>query len=333
MRHANIAFFVPHVGCPNKCSFCNQHTISGKTEIPRARDVEKVLSEACERMSERELEKSEIAFFGGSFTAIGRSYMIELLEAAAPFVGKEKISGIRVSTRPDAIDDEVLLLLKKYGVTAIELGAQSMSDEVLYKNMRGHSAEDVVKASKLIMKHGFSLGLQMMTGLYSDDDKGAIETANRIIDLKPDTVRIYPTVVLKGTYLGELFEKGKYLPPTLESTVSLCAQLLDMFEQRNISVIRVGLHDQPEIRENFLGGAYHPALGELIFGERLYKKVCSLFIERKVSKGSVTISVNPAIISQMIGQKKKNIERLKKDGYEVTVKADKSLVVGEIKLI
>ncbi|MEE1279941.1 MAG: radical SAM protein [Oscillospiraceae bacterium] len=333
MRHANIAFFVPHVGCPNKCSFCNQNTISGKVEIPRAQDVKKVLSEAFERMSESELEKSEIAFFGGSFTAIERSYMIELLEAAATFVGKGKISGIRVSTRPDAIDDEVLLLLKKYGVTAIELGAQSMRDEVLCKNMRGHSAEDVVKASRLIKEYGFSLGLQMMTGLYGDDDTGAIETANRIIALEPHTVRIYPTVVLKGTYLGELFEMGKYTPPALVDTVSLCAQLLDMFEERNISVIRVGLHDQPEIKENFLGGAYHPALGELIFGERLYKKACSLFLEKNVSEGSVTISVNPAIISQMIGQKKKNIERFKNDGYEVAVKGDKSLAFGEIKLI
>ncbi len=333
MKHANIAFFIPHIGCPNKCSFCNQHTISGKTENPKAEDILSVLSGVTERMSQEEAQKSEIAFFGGSFTAIEREYMIELLKAAALFVGAGKISGIRISTRPDAIDDEVLYTLKKYNVTSIELGAQSMRDEVLLKNMRGHTAEDVVRASKLIKKHGFSLGLQMMTGLYCDDDAGAIETAKRIIDLQPDTVRIYPTVVLEGTYLGELFKAGKYSVPSLDETVSLCAKLLDMFEEKGIKVIRVGLHDQPEIKKNFLAGAYHPALGELISGERFYKKTLSIFKEKKIKKGKAIVAVNPASLSQMIGQKKKNILRFQNDGYDVTVKGDKSLDISEIKLI
>ena len=333
MKHANIAFFIPHIGCPNKCSFCNQNTISGKTEIPKTEDIKSVLSEVTERMSYEEAAKSEIAFFGGSFTAIEREYMIELLDAAAPFVGEGKIGGIRISTRPDAIDDEVLGILKRYKVTSIELGAQSMRDDVLLKNMRGHTAEDVVRASNLIKKYGFSLGLQMMTGLYCDDDAGAIETANRIIALKPDTVRIYPTVVLDGTYLGELFKKGKYLPQSLDETVSLCANLIDMFEENRIKVIRVGLHDQPDIKEKFLSGAYHPALGELISGERFYKKAISLFKEIYIEKGKVNVAVNPACLSQMIGQKKKNIIRLKNDGYDVTVIGDNSLDISEIKLI
>ena len=333
MKHANIAFFIPHIGCPNKCSFCNQNTISGKTEIPKAEDIKKVLSDVVAQMPKNKLEKSEIAFFGGSFTAIERNYMIELLEAAAPFVGEGKISGIRVSTRPDAIDEEVLFLLKKYGVTAIELGAQSMQNDVLLKNMRGHTAEQVKKASILIKEYGFSLGLQMMTGLYGDDDAGAIETARQIISLKPDTVRIYPTVVLKGTYLGELFKKGIYNPPDIEDTISLCAELLDMFEDNKIRVIRVGLHDQPEIKESFLSGAYDPALGELIIGERLYRKVMKMLSDNNISKGDITICVNPCMISQMVGQKKRNILKFKDEGFTVTVKADEGLINGEIKLI
>ena len=168
MKHSNIAFFIPHIGCPNKCSFCNQNSISGANDIPHEKDVVDVLSNALKSLDEDKLSNTEIAFFGGSFTAIDRDYMLELLSAANRFVGKDKFSGIRISTRPDAIDDEVLALLKQYGVTAIDLGAQSMDGEVLEKNFRGHSVEDVVNASKLIQKYRFSLGLQMMTGLYCD---------------------------------------------------------------------------------------------------------------------------------------------------------------------
>ena len=272
MKHSNIAFFIPHIGCPNKCSFCNQNTISGKTQLPCAEDIAKTLSDVLQNMPSEKLSESEIAFFGGSFTAIDKDYMIELLEAAFDFVGEGKISGIRVSTRPDAINDEVLSILKKYKVTAIELGAQSMCDDVLFKNMRGHTSDDVVNASKLIKSYGFSLGLQMMTGLYGDSAEADIYTAERIIALNPNTVRIYPTVVLKDTYLGQLYEQGIYNPPALSETVSLCARLLDMFEENNINVIRVGLHDEPGVKENFLAGAYHPALGELILSERFFQK-------------------------------------------------------------
>jgi histone acetyltransferase (RNA polymerase elongator complex component) len=161
-------------------------------------------------------ENTEIAFFGGSFTAIDRSYMVSLLEEAKPFIENKVFSGIRISTRPDAIDEEVLLLLKKYGVTAIELGAQSMNDEVLLSNRRGHTVDDVVNASLLIKKHGFSLGLQMMTGLYKSTREIDVETAKRIVALKPDTVRIYPTIVLENTHLAELLKSGEYKPEELE---------------------------------------------------------------------------------------------------------------------
>lgn len=332
MKHSNIAFFIPHIGCPNKCSFCNQNTISGKIQLPHAEDIFKTLSEVMENMLPEKLIESEIAFFGGSFTAIDRSYMIELLEAALRFVGEGKVSGIRVSTRPDAINDEVLSVLKKYKVTAIELGAQSMCDDVLIKNMRGHTAQDVVTASNLIKSYGFELGLQMMTGLYGDTDEGAIYTAQKIIDISPDTVRVYPTVVLKDTYLAKLFESGIYNPPALSETVSLCAKLLHMFDEKGIKVIRVGLHDEPGVKENFLAGAYHPALGELILSERFFARVLELFKTNNIEKGNVDISVNSSCISQILGQKKSNIERFSKLGYNVRVFTDNSLKIGDIKL-
>lgn len=332
MKHSNIAFFIPHIGCPNKCSFCNQHAISGKTHIPRADDIRTTLSGVMESMPFEKLKESEIAFFGGSFTAIDREYMTELLEAASEYVGDGKTRGIRVSTRPDAINDEVLETLKKYKVTAIELGAQSMCDDVLLKNMRGHTADDVDSASRLIKSYGFELGLQMMTGLYGDTDEGAIYTARRIINLAPDTVRVYPTVVLKGTYLGDLFESGEYDPPSLSETVSICAKLLDMFDEKGIKVIRVGLHDEPGVKENFLAGAYHPALGELIMSERFFDKTTSLFETNKIDKGNVEIGVNPSCVSQFLGQKKANLEKFLRLGYTVKVFTDNSLEIGNIKL-
>ena len=207
----------------------------------------------------------EIAFFGGSFTAIDRDYMISLLDATKPFINEFK--GIRVSTRPDSVDDEKLKLLLQYGVTSIELGAQSMDNSVLELNKRGHSAQDVENASKLIKSYGFSLGLQMMTGLYGSDFEKDIETAKRFIQLKPDTVRIYPTVIMNGTDLAGYYQNGSFKPYTLEQSVSLCARLILMFAKANINIIRLGLHYSDSLVKNSLGDNYHPAFKELCENE------------------------------------------------------------------
>ena len=248
MKHANVAFFIPHIGCPNKCSFCDQKAISGKQNMPSIQEIKDTVYNSLNYLPENMIKKSEIAFFGGSFTAIDRELMISLLESVQDYIGKNKFLGIRISTRPDSINEEVLTILKKYNVSSIELGAQSMSDKVLEANMRGHTANDVVKSSNLIKKFGFSLGLQMMTGLYCDNEDGALYTASEFIKLKPDTVRIYPTVVLKNTHLEKLYNKGAYNPFGLDDTISLCAKLLDIFESNNINVIRVGLHDGVDVK-------------------------------------------------------------------------------------
>ena len=331
MKHSNIAFFIPHIGCPNRCSFCNQNTISGEIDVPRANDIINVLKNAVLNKTYIQLKNTEIAFFGGSFTAIEREYMTELLDATRDFVGEEKIGGIRISTRPDAINEEILEFLKRYNVTSIELGAQSMCDDVLLKNLRGHTSNQVEIASNLIKKHGFSLGLQMMTGLYGDTENGAITTANKIIALKPDTVRIYPTVVLKDTYLEKLYLQGVFYPFDIEKTVSLCAHLVEMFEKNEITVIRIGLHDKPSLKENFVAGAYHPALGELILGEIMFNKI-KTWIENCTEK-NITIKVNPKNVSQVIGQKKRNIERFTKLGYNLDIISDNSVVFNDIKFI
>lgn len=263
----------------------------------------------------------EIAFFGGSFTAIDRDYMISLLDATKPFINEFK--GIRVSTRPDSVDDEKLKLLLQYGVTSIELGAQSMDNSVLELNKRGHSAQDVENASKLIKSYGFSLGLQMMTGLYGSDFETDIETAKRFIQLKPDTVRIYPTVIMNGTDLACYYQNGSFKPYTLEQSVSLCARLILMFAKANINIIRLGLHYSDSLVKNSLGDNYHPAFKELCENEIFL----SSFLEqaRELPTKKLNVFINEKSLSKFLGQKKCNINKLNDLGYDITVNFDNTL--------
>ena len=261
MKHSNISLFIPHVGCPHMCSFCDQRTISGAQHLPDGNEVREVCRKALGEV--KSPENTEIAFFGGSFTAVPRDYMLELLSAASEFVGEGRFSGIRCSTRPDCIDSEVLGILKQYGVTAIELGAQSMSDEVLSANERGHSSDDVRRACGLIREGDFELGLQMMTGLYGSTPDTDRATAAEIAALRPDTVRIYPVVVLKGTKLAELFERGEYVLTPFDDMVKLCAELMGMFISEDIRVIKCGLHASEFVEQDMVAGYYHPAFREL----------------------------------------------------------------------
>lgn len=324
-KHANISLFVPNLGCPNMCSFCNQRHIAGSDPLPDKSAVDVAVKTALES-GKIDPEITQIAFFGGSFTAIDKDYMLSLLEAAYTYVSNGTVSGVRISTRPDAIDEDVLNTLKKYGVTSIELGAQSMDDTVLFKNDRGHTAEDVFAASYLIKKHGFELGLQMMTGLYGDTDEKCINTAEKIIEIHPDTVRIYPTVTLKNTKLEKLYLNGEYIPPTLDETVFLVSKLLDMFEENGISVIRTGLHT---IDQNaYVAGAWHPAFKELCDSERFLKKITANLKNR----GEYTVFVSPKDLSKAIGQEKKNVIKLKNMGYDCKFLPDRSLDLGAIKI-
>lgn len=249
MKHATVALFIPNNGCPHRCSFCSQGIITGKTSQPGPQDVRSAVQTAVKSLGASSKE-AEIAFFGGSFTAIKREYMVSLLEAAFPYVCDGSFCGIRISTRPDAISEEILSLLRSYGVTTIELGAQSMDDRVLTLNGRGHTSTQVEEASCLIRSGGFQLGLQMMTGLFGDSPRGTVRTAEKIAALEPDCVRIYPTIILKGTRLAKLYEQGEYASDGLEETVELCAGLLDLFESRGIPVIRLGLHASPELEKD-----------------------------------------------------------------------------------
>ncbi len=331
MKHINIALFVVHKGCPHMCSFCNQRSISGSHNEITAADVHSAAQTAIASLSQSDAAGGEIAFFGGSFTMVERPYMLSLLEAAYEYIQKGIFKGIRISTRPDGISREICEILKKYGVTAVELGAQSLDDKVLMLNDRGHTAKQVCDACILLKEYGFEVGLQMMTGLYGSDDADSIATAEKIVELKPDTVRIYPTVVLKGTRLHELMQAGEFIPKGIPETVELCAQLIPMFEDAGIKVIRVGLHSGGEVEGSFAGGAYHPALRELCEG-RIYFNYALGELE-KFGQGSYTLLVSPKEISKMTGQKKQNLTVLREKGYICTVRGEEGLSKYEVKVI
>ncbi len=262
---------------------------------------------------------AEIAFFGGSFTAVDREYMIELLKTAQYFTVNypEQYNGIRCSTRPDCIDREILDILKAYGMTTIELGAQSMNDEVLSLNRRGHSAEAVRNAAMLIKEYGFTLGLQMMTGLYGDTPERCIKTAEEFIELGADCVRIYPTVIIKGTYLGDLYEKGGYKSFGFDETIDLCAVLLEMFEKADIPVIRLGLHSGGDFDGSILGGVFHPALREITEG-RMYFNKMKEFMEAS-GKKRFRVYTDRKNISRISGHKKENKIKLSNLGYSFVI--------------
>ncbi len=321
MKHKNIAIFVPHAGCPHACSFCNQNTITAQSDLPRAADVHRICAKAYAEIPDR--QNTEVAFFGGSFTAIDRSYMLELLQAVQPFLGEDGFSGIRISTRPDYIDREVLDLLRSYGVTAIELGAQSMCDHVLAENDRGHTAQDVVNACGLIREYGFALGLQMMVGLYKSRMQDELSTLNKIVEIRPDTVRIYPVVVLRDTVLASLYQKGAYPLFSFAEVVNFCASALETFLKNGIAVIKCGLHASEFVEQDMIAGFYHPAFRELCEG-RLYRNLIASKILGMRNR-CCTIAVHPSCISKAIGQKRTNLLYFQEQGVCITIIGDENL--------
>lgn len=307
-RESIIPVFVPHLGCPNDCVFCNQRRISGAQEPAGVENVKNAIESAA--ALPRNGAKRQLAFYGGSFTAIPSCQQDALLGAAKEYLDRGEIDAIRLSTRPDAIDGAVLARLKRYGVETIELGAQSLCDEILLLSGRGHTAADVVNASEQIKAAGFRLILQMMTGLPGDSVERTVYTAKKIIALHPDGVRIYPTVIVRDTALYDLWQAGEYKEHTVADAVEYCAAIVPLFEAAGIPIIRLGLNPTDELSGGAAaGGAYHPALGELVKSRlMLYKMRGTL---NGIPAGSrVTLGVNKSRVSQAVGQHRENISRL-----------------------
>ena len=332
-RNSIIPVFVPHLGCPNDCVFCNQRRISGHIEPATAQTVKNAIEEAAALTPQG--TKRQLAFYGGSFTAIPEARQIELFEAAQPYLEAGVISSIRLSTRPDAIDAAVLKRLKCYGVAVVELGAQSMCDRVLELSGRGHDSAAVENASRLIKAAGFRLILQMMTGLPGDTDESCVETAKRIIALGPDGVRIYPTVIVRDTVLCDMWRAGTYKEHSVEDAVRVCAKIAPLFDEAGIPIIRMGLNPTEDLSGgDALGGAYHPALGELVRSRIMLQKARDL-LSGTAPGSRVTLGVNRSDVSKAVGQHRCNIKTLTEEFslrelkiHEASVKSGEISIVG-----
>lgn len=309
-RHVNIPIFIPHLGCPNQCVFCNQKTISGVTRFDPD-SVANIIEEALETISDE--CTAEIAFFGGSFTGIDPELMRRLLRIAHSYLERGVVSGIRCSTRPDYISKEILSELKSYGVGVIELGLQSVDESVLLACKRGHGFSCEMSACELIVKYGFSLVGQMMIGLPGSSIESELETADFIISAGASAARIYPTVVFKDTELCEMAASGKYMPLSMEETIVRSAAVMKRFIDSGVEVIRIGLCASENLSDEatYFAGPNHPALGELVENEIYYMLIRDKLRQLKVCKDSrVRIFVPNGSLSKAIGQKKKNKIRL-----------------------
>ena len=308
-KHVNIPIFIPHMACPHQCSFCDQRRIAGTQRPPDPGEVYTIIQKAIRTVNPSR-QTCEIAFFGGSFTGIGTQLMRAYLDVAARFCGPA--SGIRLSTRPDYIDEERIKLLGAYPVTTVELGAQSMDDAVLCCNGRGHTAQDTRRAAALLRAAGFSLGLQMMTGLPGDTPAGAKRTAEALCALCPDAVRIYPCVVVRGTELERRYLAGEYAPAPLRESVDLCAQLLLYFEKMGVPVIRLGLHADSRFEaEDVAAGPFHPAFGELCENAVFYKLMHAA-LAGYAGRDSACVHVAPRALSKAAGHRRANVLALER---------------------
>lgn len=333
-KHMIIPIFIPHKGCPFDCIYCNQKTISGQME-----DVseEKMRSDIEAHISSTAADTYvEIGFYGGSFTGIDKEQQIYLLKIANEYVNQGKVSTIRLSTRPDYINTEILEYLSRYNVKTIELGVQSLDEEVLLRSCRGHNIEDVYRSSRLIRDYGFTLGIQTMIGLPGDSREKDISTARKVVELEPEIVRIYPTLVIRDTYLEKMYRAGKYIPLTLDEAVGICAEMLQIYKQKDINVIRIGLQPTDNINENsdVVAGPFHPAFRQLVESRSMLGLIEAAIVEKGLQRAkSVIIYTASRNISNIIGNKRTNIDYLKeKYGYEsISVKVDNE-IVGKVEV-
>ena len=337
-KHYIIPIFVPHLGCHNDCIFCNQKSISGQQKMITKEDIKNTIDFFLNNIKDKDAKK-EVAFFGGSFTGIDVEKQEEFLQTAYEYIKQGKINCIRISTRPDYIDKKTLKRLKKYKVETIELGVQSANDYILRRANRGHTFEDVKKASKMIRWHGFKLGHQMMVGLPESTRLDEVNTAKELIKLKPKMVRIYPVLVIKNTKLEKEFLDEKYTPLTVVQAVEICKELVSMFNQKGIEVIRVGLQNTDEITDpNIEGsegvaGPYHPAFRQLVESGLWYDTIVAKIKQLNVKVKKVQVTVNPQDVNNVVGHKRENIEKLK-DMYtlDMIVKQDEKIKQGKLEL-
>ncbi len=316
-----IPIFIPEMACPFQCLYCNQQKISGVVQSPNKEEIIDTIE-----LHLGTIPKSahiELAFFGGNFTGIPLDEQENYLKLVLPYLESKKINGLRLSTRPDYVNIEVLELLKKLKVNTIELGAQSFDEEVLRCSKRGHNTLDIVKAAELINSFDIKLGLQMMIGLPGDTREKAIKTAKKIIELKADNTRIYPTLVIKGTKLEAMFNSGKYKPLSMKEAVNWSASIVEIFEKSSVKVLRVGLHSSKGLLDGseLVAGPFHQSFRELVLSEIWFRKLKNI----NQSADSITIYVNPKELNHTVGYNSSNKKFLLTKFKDIAFKTDENL--------
>ncbi len=320
--------FIPHLGCPCRCTFCNQRVIAGQAKLPTCEEIENAVKTAVKYTASKELE---LAFFGGSFTMIDRGAMLSFLDLAKQLVNKYNLYGIRFSTRPDGISEEIMTILSNYPVTAVELGVQSMSDRVLEASQRGHTVKDTENAVRLVKNAGAELVLQMMVGMPESSRETDLETALKIANLSPDAVRIYPVLVLAGTELEAQYRNGKYNPLSLEEAVSRTCEIIKLFGEKNIPIIKVGLQAEEgfDSGKTLVAGPYHQAFRELCDGSIYFEKILAIYTGK-----DAVIRCAAGEFSKVKGHKKANEIKLKTlyPSVKITFEESNLLKKGEIEI-
>lgn len=330
-----IPVFIPHQGCPHCCIFCNQYRISGQTSkehVTSADDVVTIIKTWLKR-SAKGSQDVQVAFYGGSFTGMDIARQGELLGAVAPFVTRGEVRTIRLSTRPDYIDRETVSFLRKQKVGIVELGVQTLDDRVLEISQRGHTAKQSLQAIRLLQEYGFTVGVQLMLGLPGQTTASLMKTVKEVAALKPDFVRIYPVLVLRGSALAVMFEEKKYTPLTLGAAVVQASWMKKYLDKYNIKIVRIGLQSGPELEENLLAGPYHPAFGEMVSSRLMLQKTRKLL--KNVRAGQqVVLKINEKDQSIFRGIKSANMKRLEGLGLldRFSLRIDKNLPRHSVRL-
>ena len=329
-----IPIFIPHQGCPQHCLFCNQVSISG-TILQEADDAELVRKTVSEWLGfSRPHSIVQVAFYGGSFTCLSQKRQQLYLDAVHPFLKKGEVDSIRLSTRPDCLDNSICDFLLQNGVKTVELGVQSFDDKVLEAAERGHSREDSLAAIHILKENGMELGVQLMPGLPHENTLSFLATLDRVIDCKPDFVRLYPTLVINGSGLAKEYKKGRYQPMTMNRAVALCCYAKEKLEQAGIHIMRMGLQASETLEKELLAGPYHPSFGEFVASRHWLKRVRPLLARCPTGK-DLYITISHRDISAFVGPKRVNMKRLQELGFEKRLKltTDKTLKRGTMNYV
>ena len=328
-----IPVFIPHQGCPHACLFCNQQAISGESKAGiSAGDITAIIDEWLVRAVDGQVV--QVAFYGGSFTCLPPARQRYYLQTVQPYLRAGRVDEIRLSTRPDCIDPEVLDTLQGFGVRVVELGVQSLSDRVLRQSGRGHRVEQSEEAVRLLKQAGFTVGLQLMAGLPGETTGSFFRGVRRVVELQPDFARLYPVLVVQGSGLAKLYGQKKYQPLSLARAVALSASCCDILQAAGIEVVRCGLQPSRELEDNLIAGPYHPAFGSLVRSRVWYRelrKQCS----RLQKAQSLTVQVSHRQVTDVVGHKKENLKRLHQKGYRgrLTISGKRELPRGSVRYV